>query len=175
MRVIVTDPKEVEKLAAGMKDENTQFKAFLLQADRAQKDIESFISYLSRRTTEAIDCTACGECCRRVRPLLDDFDIERLTDGLNIESEKFKGQYLTKHIARPYDYIFNTLPCPFLDGNRCSYYEFRPQACDRFPQLGGSQFFERLANMFHQYTFCPIVFNVLEDLKMELGIKGPEK
>lgn len=175
MREIISDPKAVEKSAAEKAEENIQFKSFLLQADRAQKDIEGFISYLSERTIEAINCTACGECCRRVRPLLDDFDIERLADGLNIESEEFKRLYLTKHIAKPHDYIFNTLPCPLLDGNLCQQYEFRPQACDRFPQIKGMQFFDRLDNMFHYYTFCPIVFNVLEDLKMELGLSRPQK
>jgi len=175
MREIISDPKEVGQAAAGMTEENFQFKAFLLQAERAQKDIEGFISYLSQRTIKTIDCTACGECCRQVRPLLDNFDIERLADGLNLESEEFKKQYLTKHIAKPHDYIFNALPCPLLDGNRCTHYEFRPQACDRFPQFKGPHFFDRLDNIFHYYTFCPIVFNVLEDLKLELGIKRPQR
>ncbi|MEP6755308.1 MAG: YkgJ family cysteine cluster protein, partial [Chthonomonadales bacterium] len=64
-------------------------------------------------------------------------------------------------------YMIRT-PCEFLSGNKCSVYESRPKACRDFPYLHNSQFRQRMLTAIDNTEICPIAYNVMEILKLEL-------
>ena len=59
-------------------------------------------------------------------------------------------------------------PCPFQENNRCTVYEDRPQDCRGYPYLHKPGFNCRTIGMIERTFICPIVFNVMEELKEEL-------
>ena len=67
--------------------------------------------------------------------------------------------------------IINTIPCHFLADNKCTIYENRFTECRDFPHLHKDGFTARYFNTIMYYHMCPIIFNVVEVLKEELGFK----
>jgi uncharacterized protein len=65
-----------------------------------------------------------------------------------------------------------TTPCPFLKDNRCSVYEDRPADCSGYPYLYAPDFVFRTIGMIERTHTCPIVYQVMEDLKKSLGFRG---
>ncbi|MFY7838983.1 MAG: YkgJ family cysteine cluster protein [Lacibacter sp.] len=61
--------------------------------------------------------------------------------------------------------ILNKIPCHFLADNKCSIYEVRFAGCREFPALHLPQFNRRLFTVMMHYDRCPIIFNVMEELK----------
>ncbi|MBV7334443.1 YkgJ family cysteine cluster protein [Chloroflexi bacterium TSY] len=76
--------------------------------------------------------------------------------------------HLSTDDAHANEYVFNELPCPFLEGNLCSNYAHRPKTCASFPHLHKPVFRGRLFGVLSNYATCPIVFNVYEKLKVKL-------
>jgi Fe-S-cluster containining protein len=64
---------------------------------------------------------------------------------------------------------FNKVPCPFLADNQCTNYAYRPENCRSYPHLHKKDFVSRLFGVIDNYEICPIVFHVVEQLKIELG------
>jgi Fe-S-cluster containining protein len=66
------------------------------------------------------------------------------------------------------DYVFKTMPCPFLGAdNYCSIYEDRPKACREYPHTDRKKFYQIHALTIKNAATCPAVFNLLERLKKE--------
>ncbi len=166
---IETDLKKIKETAEKKEDENWEFRSFLKGYDIEVEELDSIVHRLFEEVCRKIDCTACGNCCREISPVLDQEDIERLSRGLGISPANFKERFLVKD-DRNYSegFIFNQKPCPFLKGNLCSHYELRPEACRSFPHLDKEEFVFRLVGVVVNYGVCPIVFNVYEQLKAEL-------
>jgi Fe-S-cluster containining protein len=58
-------------------------------------------------------------------------------------------------------------PCPLLEGNLCRVYDTRPTSCREYPHLHNdfrASSISRINNTF----ICPIVFNVVEEMKYAL-------
>jgi len=124
---------------------------------------------LYKEVSAAIDCTQCGNCCRVSKPILKQADVRRLAKELTISLKQFKSQYLTETTDDgERGFAFRLKPCPFLRGNECAYYAFRPDVCKSFPHLYKKDFVFRLMGVIENYAICPIVFNVYERLKKEL-------
>jgi Fe-S-cluster containining protein len=164
--IIETDLKKIKKVVKKKEDENWEFRSFLRGYDIEVEELDSIVHRLYEEVNGQIDCTACGNCCREISPVLDDEDIERLSRGLGISSGNFKERFLVKD-DNDYSegFIFNKRPCPFLKGNVCSYYELRPEDCRSFPHLHKEEFVFRLIDVVENCAVCPIVFNVYEQLK----------
>ena len=65
--------------------------------------------------------------------------------------------------------ILNAIPCAFLEGSMCSIYEDRFHECREFPHLHRDHFNDRLFSTLMYYGTCPIIYNVVEKLKVETG------
>ena len=85
-----------------------------------------------------------------------------------VQFPKFRERYLREDEENPSHYIFKELPCPFLRNNKCSNYGYRPKDCKSYPHLHKKDFIFRLWGVVENYEICPIVFNVYEQLKIEL-------
>jgi hypothetical protein len=165
---IETDLKRIEQLAEENEDENWAFRSFLKQLDLGRKDLDAIVHRINDEVSAQIDCTACGNCCKQIRPVLDMADVSAFADGLNIPVSEIQVNHLELHPERPSHYYFNALPCPFLSDNRCTNYDHRPQDCRSYPHLHKDDFLFRLMGVIGNYAVCPIVFNVYERLKEEL-------
>ncbi|HEY2172027.1 MAG TPA: hypothetical protein VGJ30_20560 [Candidatus Angelobacter sp.] len=64
-----------------------------------------------------------------------------------------------------------TTPCPFLKDNLCSVYEDRPADCSGYPYLYKPDFVSRTLGMIGRTFTCPIVYEVMEELKKSTGFR----
>jgi len=159
-----TDLVKIKIFSQEREDENWYFRTFLKGYDI--KNLDSVVRKLFEQVSEAIDCTACGNCCRKIRPTVREKDIKKLSKSLNITPDQFVTKYVDKD--EDGDNILNQLPCPFLKDNKCSHYESRPEDCKSYPYLHKKDFVFRLIGVVNNYSICPIVFNVYEALKNKL-------
>ena len=159
-----TDLIKIKKFSQEREDENWYFRTFL--KGYAIKNPDSVVHKLFKQVSEAIDCTACGNCCKKMQPILKKKDIDKLSVSLNIMPDKF----ITKYVNKDEDgkSIINQLPCPFLKDNKCTQYDSRPVDCASYPHLHKKDFVFRLIGVVNNYEICPIVFNVYEALKSKL-------
>ena len=161
---IETDLDCIRELAEERDDENWEFRTFLKNRD--DDDIDARVHRILKEVEAQIDCAACRNCCKELRPTLDDEDIERLSQALSVSPEEFRRQYVKK--SEMGGLVLRGLPCPFLKDNRCSVEAHRPEDCRGFPYLHKDGFTHRLMGVVSNYAVCPIVFNVYEQLKDEL-------
>jgi Fe-S-cluster containining protein len=66
--------------------------------------------------------------------------------------------------------ILKGKPCKFLRNKKCTIYSSRPFDCRSYPHLHKKDFTFRLFAVLNNYSVCPIVFNVYEELKVRMGI-----
>ena len=165
---IEKDLKIIESVAREKDDENWEFRSFLKQHDYGIDKLDAIVHRITDEVSAKIDCTQCGNCCKHMRPILDEDDLLRFGAGLKISADELRGKYIIQDTDNPSEYKFNTLPCPFLSGTMCTNYEFRPKSCASYPYLHKDEFVFRLLGVVENYSCCPIVFNVYEKLKDEL-------
>jgi Fe-S-cluster containining protein len=111
----------------------------------------------------SFDCVACSNCCKVIVPEISEKEIEAISKRLGIDKEEFKSKYLAKNEEGNYEICKK--PCPFLNENGCSIYEFRPKNCREYPYTDKKHFTGRLINLIAQCEVCPIVFEIFERLK----------
>ena len=169
------DPIHLRVLAEKKEDENCRFRQFLkMRSDEDEVDRRVFA--IARRVTERTDCTACANCCKTVRPSFSEEEIDRLAMRLGIERQRFIETYLERTDPDD-DNLWQTrsTPCPFLKDNRCSVYEDRPGDCRGYPYLDQPDFTSRLWGMIERTFTCPIVYEVMEELKPQLGFRDRKR
>lgn len=96
-------------------------------------------------------------------------DILPVAANLKLSIPTFKERYVEESLQG--QMIINTIPCHFLSENKCSIYPDRFTECREFPHLHKSNFKGRLFGTLMHYGMCPIVFNVIEELKVETQFK----
>jgi len=94
-------------------------------------------------------------------------EIISVSKNLNTNETDFKNKYIEESLNG--QFIINTIPCHFLDDKICSIYENRFNECREFPHLHKSNFKQRLFATLIHYSICPIIFNVVEQLKLTSG------
>ncbi|MFP3946895.1 MAG: YkgJ family cysteine cluster protein [Archaeoglobaceae archaeon] len=164
---LVKDVTRMEEISRGKQNENWIFNIILKH--REPIELNSIVNNLYRELSSEIDCKNCANCCKSLRVRLDDEDIEEFCTGVKMNPEEFREQYLVK--CETGEYIFKSLPCPFLKDNKCSNYEHRPKRCRSFPHLDRDDFITRLEQITQVYSICPIVFNLYERLKNDLDLQ----
>ena len=165
---ISIDLKYIKEMARERDEENWEFRSFLKQHDIAPKEIDAIVHRIADEVTSQIDCTKCANCCKQIRPLFDKADVSKFALGLKITMSEFQEQYLIQDEEDLSKQRFDELPCPFLKNDQCSNYNCRPKDCRSYPHLHKKDFASRLWGVVSNYEVCPIVFNVYEQLKIEL-------
>lgn len=164
---LVKDLTIIEEISKDKQNENWIFNKILTH--RTPIELNSIVNSLYRQISTEVDCQHCANCCKSLRVSLDDEDIEYFCQGLKMDPEEFREQYLVKCEAGVY--VFKTMPCPFLKDDLCSNYEHRPKRCRSFPHLDKDDFITRLEHVSLIYSVCPIVFNLYEHLKNDLDFQ----
>jgi hypothetical protein len=108
---------------------------------------------------------------------LTERDVEKLARYLGIKPKQFIAQYTTMSAQEEDETILRRTDagCIFLDGNDCTIYEARPATCHDFPHLvrGAGSIQSRMWQMIDRATYCPIVYNTLEEYKEIVGFQMP--
>ncbi len=157
------DLEKINELAKKKEKENRKFFARLKVKRPGNLDV--VVRELHNEVFSAIQCTNCANCCKTLGPRITETDIDRLSKFLNLKTDKFIATYL--RVDEDRDYIFKTMPCPFLlPDNYCSVYEVRPKACRDYPHTNRRKFHQlySLLHLKNSYT-CPAVLEIIEGLK----------
>ena len=143
----------IRRISKEKRIENKAFVAYLNDGDSDK--VDNIVHRLYEKVASQIDCVMCGNCCRNIRPPVKD-EVLQL--------------YLTKEDLSKYKYAWG-FTCKNLDGNKCKIYTDRYDECRLFPYLDQNNFISRMPGVLQNYEICPIVFNVVEQLKVELNWK----
>ena len=167
---MASDLVQLRQLAQEKGDENWRFRKFLKVRCRLKpQEIDQRVFAATERVWAGIDCTTCANCCREVRPTFSEEETGRLALRLKMSPQQFIESYLESTVpgdTNPWQ--TRTTPCPFLKDNRCSVYEDRPADCRGYPYLDEPGFAFRTIGMIERTSTCPIVFEVMEELKKSL-------
>jgi len=166
---MITDLVEISRLGRQKHAENLRFRAYL----RRHRHSDRRLQRIAEQIEDQIDCTQCANCCRVTEIAIQDRDIEKLTKFLGVSRAEFLRDYSMR--AEDGELILkrDEKGCVFLDGNLCSVYEARPQNCAKFPHLvrGEGSIDSRMWRMADRATFCPIVYNWMEQVKEDAGFR----
>ncbi len=164
----ITDRNFIKAQAEIKEEENDAFRTFLkgLNSDELDEKVHA----ISDAVTPQIDCTACGACCRQLMINVTEQEKNKVANHLHISPKQFKDDYLEESMQGKL--IINTIPCHFLQDSKCNIYENRFTECREFPHLHEKNFQGRLFGTLVHYAMCPIIYNVVEELKIQIGFKS---
>jgi uncharacterized protein len=166
----ITDLNSIADSAQERAAANDRFLRSLNNRDAAELDVIAHKA--NDEVSAAIDCTACGNCCKTLVINVAGEEIETLAKCLNRSQKDVKEQYIEE--SQQGNYFISTIPCHFLSGKKCTIYENRFTECRDFPHLHKPGFKARLAGTLNYYGMCPIIYNVIERMKTETGFLNEE-
>ncbi|RYF91034.1 MAG: YkgJ family cysteine cluster protein [Chitinophagaceae bacterium] len=133
------------------------------------QQVDDIVHRLNDEVAAAVDCTSCGACCRQLMINITTQDAMKMSNHLQMEPAAFKSRFVEEGSSGMM--IMNTIPCHFLANNMCTAYDARFTECREFPDLHKPNFKGRLFATLIHYAMCPIIFNVVERLKDEMGFE----
>ncbi len=155
-------PEELKKLTLRKMRETTLFLNKLKQNPPVHLDEK--VHTLHHEAFSSFSCLECANCCKTIGPRLTHRDIERLANHLKIKVGEFYSRYVIAD--EDDDLVFAEHPCPFLlPDNRCEVYECRPKACREYPHTDRKRFIQILDLTHKNCETCPVVFEIMEELK----------
>lgn len=132
-----------------------------------QRELDDTVHELHDEAFSNIDCLKCANCCKTTSPIFYQKDIERIAKHLRLKPGDVIEKYL--HMDEDKDYVLNTAPCPFLDGeNYCTIYESRPTACREYPHTNRKKVYQLLDLTARNALVCPAVFYIFEKLEKQI-------
>lgn len=171
---IETDLNRIATITAGQRDDNEAFRYYvdtMWERDgRSDSALDALVESVAAEVSAQVDCTACGNCCRSLQVGLVPGDVPRLADALLIPPERVLERYVARRDGPPDQEwgVFRHTPCAFLRGRTCVVYAHRPQACRAYPAFT-PDFRWLMKPIMAGAGQCPIIFNVIERLKVRLG------
>lgn len=164
-----TNLHEIANFASRQYEENKAFKKFIWQIPSSKIDVA--VHQLNQVVSSQIDCTLCANCCKVLEPPVDEVEIDSLAALKEISKEDFEKSFIGYEIDTNISYL-KCQPCIFLKGNSCGIYQERPASCADYPHLHHAGVKFRWRSVMENYSKCPIVFNVVEQLKQQLNYKN---
>ncbi len=143
------------------------FKQFFKKNKKKIENADELVLKLHKQAFLKTDCLQCANCCRTLGPRITGKDIDQIAKALRIKPAKVIENYL--RIDEDNDYVFQSMPCPFLmNDNYCSIYENRPKACREYPHTDRKRFYQIYQLTVKNAYTCPVAYSVLENLQKEL-------
>jgi len=143
----------ITQIALEKEAENKSFSAYLGEQEVAE--IDAIVQRLDALITPQVSCTDCGNCCRNMRPIASYKEMSPFVRDEDYEAFKYLKGFACKHLV----------------DSKCTIYLQRPDVCRDFPYMDRPDFTTRTVGVFQNYEICPIVFNIVEQLKLELNWK----
>ncbi|GAA4827214.1 YkgJ family cysteine cluster protein [Algivirga pacifica] len=146
--------------------ENQNFLKRLKKSKQAGQ-IDRWVNEADEEVVSQVDCLSCANCCKTISPVVTQTDVKRIAKELRMKPTEVVEAYLL--VDHEGDYVMKSQPCPFLGAdNYCSIYEARPKACREYPHTQNRGFTKRPSLHYKNTLTCPIVFNVVEELKQKM-------
>ncbi len=161
------NPDAVARLAGDLEDENWRFRSYLKMV-RSPARIDLLAEQFGREAAAQMDCTACGACCRDNCVPVTDEERRRLAARSGLSEAEFERLHMTQDDDG--QAAIDARPCLFLQGTVCAVYEDRPEPCRGYPYIGG-HLASRMIGILERAAVCPIVFEMLDQLKRATGFK----
>jgi len=150
------------------KDENVNRQLLTKLSKRNSRNLDRTIHTLHDEVFSETNCLACANCCKTLGPGITDTDIRRMARALRIKPSQLTADYL--NIDEDGDYVFKSMPCPFLDNdNYCIIYNDRPVACREYPHTDRPRMYQVLNITLKNITVCPAVYEIVEKLRQQFG------
>lgn len=174
---MAVDLVQIGKLAERKENENFRFRQFLkTQCNLEPDEIDQRVFETTRRVWAGIDCTTCANCCREMKPTFSEEEVDRVACRLGMQRRELIETYLERSEGGSENpWRTRATPCPFLRGNLCSIYQDRPAECSGYPYLYHPNFVSRTLGMVERTFTCPIVYEVMEELKKSFGFLRPAR
>lgn len=162
---LIRELPRIRRYARHNEAEDWRFRTFLkIKLNLTDAELDAQVQEMTDTVWKEIDCLTCGNCCKTLQIVVGDKDIQRLARRLGITPQEFKKRYVS--VGDDGEKHFTQTPCVFLgEGNACTVYEDRPQACRDYPYLYEPHFRSRTMSMIENCETCLIVFNVWQGLK----------
>lgn len=147
------------------KEDYTANKKFVTKLAKSKdKKLNALADDLHEKVFREIDCLDCGNCCKRIPPIVNEMDVKRAAKFLGTRPADFKEQYV--RIDEDQDMVINASPCPFLESdNKCEIYDARPRACREYPHTDNFEFLKHTRLHLPNSEYCPAVFHILERMR----------
>ncbi|MCC6343725.1 MAG: YkgJ family cysteine cluster protein [Bryobacterales bacterium] len=164
---MITDLVQIQRLGGKKLEENKRLRVFMKTHHTAERRLRNIAGEIEN----AIDCTACANCCRLATVKLREREIESLARFIGVSRKGFLHNYCEKSAEEGLILKRTEKGCIFLEGNMCAVYDARPMTCQDFPHLvrGEGSLLSRMWEMPDRATYCPIAYNTLEAFKEALG------
>jgi Fe-S-cluster containining protein len=161
--ILEYDREKIAVAAEKKREENDAFRIFL--KNKKYEIIDEWVQSINNEVEKKIDCTLCGACCKGLMINVTLEESQNVAKHLKMEEATFKKTYIEE--SQNGIMIMNTIPCHFLSDKKCSIYENRFNECREFPHLKKPNFTNRLFGTLIHYSICPIIYNVIEQLKIK--------
>lgn len=168
MKQLELDINKIASMAVRKTDQNYRFRSFLKQQDEDKTD--KMVQRLHARIASRIDCTLCGNCCEKLSPQVTDSEIQLLAGKENLSPADFESRFIEYDKLADGKFL-KDIPCRYLRDKKCTVYADRPENCQSYPHTQKPDFASRTLGVIANYAICPIVFNVYEGLKEEMGFR----
>ncbi|MEM7036952.1 MAG: YkgJ family cysteine cluster protein [Bacteroidota bacterium] len=166
-RPTITDLEYIGRQGVIFKDDNLRFRGWL--NTQSPNMIDTMVMGLHHVVTRDIDCTQCGNCCKAGGPAVTKKEIRRLAKHESMSAEAYEAANVSRD--RNGTCHLKQTPCKYFLGGYCAVYTKRPDECRKFPHTDLRDFTTRLYGMIDRYSWCPIVYNIMERLKDETGYR----
>jgi uncharacterized protein len=154
----------IRKESATGKKEYASFFRMLSLRDGSK--VDAAFHRLHETVFAETDCLSCANCCRTLGPRITGADVRRVSAAMKIRPAELTEKYL--RVDEDGDYVFRTMPCPFLDeDNYCRIYDDRPRACRDYPHTDRRRMQQILPLTLKNMACCPAVFEIVRRMKTE--------
>lgn len=161
---VILTTEEKENILLKARDSLSKNQKYFKKLKRSKKVLDKEVHPLHEEVFSEVDCLTCANCCITTGPMLLNSDIERIAKYLKKKPATFIQEYL--EIDEDNDYIFHSMPCPFLaEDNHCLIYEVRPKACREYPHTNRKNQHQLLHLTLKNTLICPAVNKIFDRLK----------
>ncbi len=139
-----------------------------------KRKLDELFHNAHEKVFEKYDCLSCGNCCKKIPPIVRDADIRRISAYLRMKPGDFQENFLKWD--EDDDMVMNSSPCPFLEAdNRCRIYDHRPLACSEYPHTDRVRMYQILELTERNSRICPAIRDILELIKEKVTIWTPRQ
>ena len=164
MASLITDLQRIQQLARKRNDEFDVMR-YQLQLEDSLDDtiLDEIVTEIAQPIVQAIDCTACANCCRTLDVYITPNDVNQIITSTEIALSDIPTRIIDHETAQTDGEWgkFRDKPCTFLHNNHCTIYAHRPETCRTYPMFT-PDFRWVLGDMIEGAAVCPIIYNVLD-------------
>ena len=174
MTALQRDLNSIAQQAERLRDDYEAFGYYIdlvcERENRTDAELDQLVDEIAAEVIPQIDCTACANCCRSLMVGLSPDDIPPLADVLRLPPDRLIAVYVDRDRGAQHGEwgVFRCSPCALLRNKLCTVYAHRPQSCRDYPALT-PDFRWLYGEISSGAGQCPIIFNVIERLKLRLG------